>query len=271
MKHKSYDITLSREVLIFLQENTATDGNRFSKLDAYVHLLESVRNFESKFIVSGESMTLRKGQLVTSYSELADQWKWSRSNVKAFIESLVELKALTAERVGKKLLVTLPLLFKGDITPVRLLSPEEQSCLRFILGILSVDEFFIMFDRAMGEMENNLTLCGDTQQDRPLGNRLRRLVDHLVLHASNFAVGTAELHEALEHLFTIECGRDLMLFLSLLSFGSVADINENLGVTIPFQISDDARRNLDIVIAHYSKWLGREVPDAHPSLPPVPD
>ncbi len=272
----SYGITLSREVLTFLQETAPAETNRFSKLDAYVHLLESAADTPSKVIISGEPVALSKGQLVSSFSELAEVWNWHRGNVRLFIQSLENLKALTTERVGKKLIITLPLLFESDSTPVRLVGEEGRGWLRFILGISSVDEFFSLFDKAMNEAETSLAESSSNAgapevSAEVIGNRLRRLLDHLVLHASDFAVGTPELHEALHHLFVVECNCDLMLFLSLLSFGGIANIKEAVGDTAPFQLPDEARNGLQVIVAHYSNWLRQESRPAQPNLPPVPD
>lgn len=272
----SYSITMSRQLLTFLQDSTQVDANRFSKLDAYIHLLESAADSSNEVKISGESVTLSKGQLVSSFSELAEAWNWHRGNVRMFIQSLINFGAVTTERVSRKLIITLPLLFEGEMSPVRLVDREERGLLRFILGISSVDEFFEFFDCAMNEAESSLSEssanAGTPEHTAfAIGNRLRRMLDHLVLHSSNFAAGTPELHEALHHLFAIECNCDLMLFFSLLSFGCIATVMESSGDTAPIQLSDEARNDLRIIVDHYSKWLGHEKSPAKPDVPPSPD
>lgn len=267
----SYDIKMSRQLLTFLQDTEQADANRFTKLDAYIHLLESAADESGEVKISGESMPLSKGQLVTSFSELAEVWNWHRGNVRMFIQSLLDLGALTTERISKKLIITLPILFEGEASPVRLLDREERGLLRFILGIASVDEFFDFFDRAMNEAESSLSESpSDTEIPErsaiAVGNRLRKLLDHLVLHASDFASGTPELHEALHHMFAVECNCDLMLFFSLLSFGGISNIMESTGDTTPVQLSDEARNDLRIIVRHYSKWLGHEKSSAEPDI-----
>lgn len=274
MNKKSYSITMSRQLLTFLQDTASVDANRFSKLDAYIHLLESAADSPIEVRISGESVTLSKGQLVSSFSELAEVWNWHRGNVRMFIQSLINLGAVTTERVSKKLIITLPLLFEGETIPVRLIDREERGLLRFILGISSVDEFFDFFDQAMNEAECSLSEQSDNTEipeHSTIGNRLRKLIDHLVLHASDFSIGTPELHEALHHLFAIECNCDLMLFFSLLSFGGIANIMEASGDKTPIQLSEEARYDLNIIVTHYSKWLGREKSPAEPDIPPSSD
>lgn len=266
---------ISCELLKFLQDTSSVDTNRFSKLDAYIHLLESASESSIEVKISGEPVTLSKGQLVSSFSELAEVWNWHRGNVRMFIQSLINLGAVTTERVSKKLIITLPLLFEGEASPVRLIDREERGLLRFILGISSVDEFFDFFDRAMDEAESSLSEQSDNTEisERStiaIGNRLRKLLDHLVLHASDFAIGSPELHEALHHLFAIECNCDLMLFFSLLSFGGISNIMESSGDNAPIQLSDEARNDLRIIVAHYSKWVGYEKSPTKPGVPPDP-
>lgn len=263
---------MSRQLLTFLQDTSQIDVNRFSKLDAYIHLLESAADSSNEIKISGEPVTLSKGQLVSSFSELAEVWNWHRGNVRMFIQSLINLGAVTTERVSKKLIITLPLLLEGETSPVRLVDSEERGLLRFILGISSIDEFFDFFDWAMNEAESSLSESSShtevsERSNTAVGNRLRKLLDHLVLHASDFAIGTPELHEALHHLFAIECNCDLMLFFSLLSFGGLANIMESSGDKVPIQISEEARNDLSIIVTHYSKWLGREKFPADPDIP----
>ena len=263
-------------MLKFLQDTAQVDANRFSKLDAYIHLLESATDSRVEVKIAGEFVTLSKGQLVSSFSELAEVWNWHRGNVRMFIQSLVNLGAVTTERVSKRLIITLPLLFEGEASPVRLVDREERGLLRFILGISSVDESFDFFDEAMNEAESSLSESSSGAEIPEhmavaIGNRLRKLLDHLVLHASDFASGTPELHEALHHLFAIECNCDLMLFFSLLSFGGIANIMESSGDTTPVQLSDEARNDLRIIVGHYSKWLGHEKYPAEPDVPPCSD
>lgn len=272
----SYNITMSSQLLKFLQDTAQVDANRFSKLDAYIHLLESATDSPIEIRIAGESVTLSKGQFVSSFSELAEVWNWHRGNVRMFIQSLVNLGAVTTERVSKRLIITLPLLFEGEASPVRLVDHEERGLLRFILGISSVDEFFDFFDEAMNEAESSLSESSSGAEIPEhtavaIGNRLRKLLDHLVLHASDFASGTPELHEALHHLFAIECNCDLMLFFSLLSFGGIANIMESSGDNVPIQLSEEARNGLRVIVAHYSEWLGREKSPEASGIPPSSD
>ncbi len=272
----SYNITMSSQLLKFLQDAAQVDAKRFSKLDAYIHLLESASDSSTEVRISGETVTLSTGQLVSSFSELAEVWNWHRGNVRMFIQSLINFGAVTTERVSKKLIITLPLLFEGEVSPVRLINREERGLLRLILGISSVDEFFDFFDLAINEAESSLSeSSADTEiperSNIAIGKRLRKLLDHLVLHASDFAIGSPELHEALHHLFVIECNSDLMLFFSLLSFGGIAGIMESSGDKAPIQLSEEARNDLRIIVAHYSKWLSREKSPAEPDIPPSSD
>lgn len=259
---RPYHITLSRSVLKFLQETSCTDGSRFSRFDAFLHLLDSAAEDVHRTGADKETISTVKGEFVTSYSELSEIWNWHRSQVRVFIQSLAGFGVLTTGRIRKKLLVTLPLHFDGDKVPVRLMDEEERSWLRFVIGMASLDEFLSLFDSAMTETEAGLT---GTDADN-VGERIRHLLDHLMLHAANIHPCGQELDSALRSLFVCECGSDLMSLLSLLSFGGLAILRPAEDKASPFHLSEEAGIHLRTVLKHYSAWLGKEIvpPDTVP-------
>lgn len=261
---RPYHITLSRSMLKFLQETSCTDGSRFSRFDAFLYLLDSAAQDVRRTEADKETIPTVKGEFATSYSELSEIWNWHRSQVREFIQSLIGLEVLTTGRVRKKLLVTLPLHFDGDKVPVRLMDEEERSWLRFVIGMTSLDEFLSLFDSAMTEAEAGLM---GTDADN-VGERIRHLFDHLMLHAANIHPCGQELDSALRSLFIDECGSDLMYLLSLLSFGGLDILRTSEDEASPFHLSDEADKHLRTVLKHYSAWLGKEIvpPDTNPPV-----
>lgn len=254
----NYSVSLSRQVLKFLKESTPSDSDRSAKFDAFVHLLESAAESSGNGTTDGSGTILPKGRFMTSFSELAEIWNWHRGNVRMFMQSLVNLGAITTERAGKRLLVTLPLLFKDDTTPVRLPDEEEQAWLRFILGISTVDEFFSLFDTAMNEAETKLSeIYGDGNDLAAVGERLRRLLDHLLLHAANIPTPGRELHEALGNIFVNECRTDLQLFLAVLSFDGISSLGLPPCDHPLSRLTEQSRNELRLIFEHYSSWVGK--------------
>ncbi|MCM1312833.1 MAG: hypothetical protein NC252_08070 [Roseburia sp.] len=264
---RPYHITLSRSLLIFLQEDSCTDDSRFSRYDAFLYLLDSAAENPRQTEPDRDTVPTVKGEFVTSYSELSEIWNWHRSHVREFIQALAGLDVLTTGRVRKKLLLTLPLHFDGDRVPVRLLDEEQRGWLRFIIGMTSLDEFLSLFDSAMTEAETGLSVTevqGAAADN--IGRRIRHLLDHLMLHAANIHPCGQELDSALRHLFVDECGSDLMSLLSLLSFGGLDILRTSVDEVSPFHLSEAADEHLRTVLKHYSVWPGKEdvPPDTNP-------
>lgn len=94
----NYSVSLSRPVLKFLKESTPSDSDRSAKFDAFVHLLESAAESSGNGTTDGSGTILPKGRFMTSFSELAEIWNWHRGNVRMFMQSLVNLGAITMER-----------------------------------------------------------------------------------------------------------------------------------------------------------------------------
>lgn len=99
-----------------------------------------------------------------------------------------------------------------------------------------------------------------------VGERIRHLLDHLMLHAANIHPCGQELDSALRSLFIDECGSDLMSLLSLLSFGGLDILRTSKDDASPFHLSDEADKHLRTVLKHYSAWLGKKdvLPDMNP-------
>ena len=82
----NYRIIADKELLEFLRSE---EEDRFSKMDALCDLLDKAagENRES-LTYFGTAVTLRKGQFVTTVSNLARQWKWHRATTRSFLDAL---------------------------------------------------------------------------------------------------------------------------------------------------------------------------------------
>ena len=76
----NYRIIADKELLEFLRSD---EEERFSKMDALCDLLDKASG-ESRDSLTyfGTTVTLRKGQFVTTVSNLARQWKWHRATTR---------------------------------------------------------------------------------------------------------------------------------------------------------------------------------------------
>lgn len=82
----NYRIIADKELLEFLRSD---EEERFSKMDALCDLLDKASG-ESRDSLTyfGTTVTLRKGQFVTTVSNLARQWKWHRATTRSFLDAL---------------------------------------------------------------------------------------------------------------------------------------------------------------------------------------
>lgn len=264
----TYSVTLSHEVLRFLQEPEPTPDGRFDKLAAFTWLTDNAALSAKprKVNFRGSEVLLTRGQLATSFSELSETWGWHRNNVRYFLVELERLHALTMERRGKAAVLTLPLLFEGETTAVPLLSPEDTSRMRFVLGMAVWEELVMLFDDAIAGVEETLngSLSSSSQNmnDKDgVGRRLHRLLNHLMLCSTDLFPRQDNVADALRILFIEEAGCDIAVFFSLLSLGGVHVLQ---GIDdeppIPLTLSDNARQLLTKVLGYYTPILHRESP-----------
>lgn len=278
--NKDYRFNVSRELFRFLHEDTSVASDRTTKFDAFVHLLELATLQPKRVTAFGSEFQLVKGQFVTSYSELAEEWNWHRSVVRQFLCTLQEMHALSMDRRGKATLITMPISTAEDARPVRLLTAEEIDWLRFLFGMMSFEEFSELFDIAITGVEESVdALAKQDSSDKEIGHRLQRMIDHLVLHSSDLFPKSEEVADAFRSLFIGECHADLAQFFTVLTLGGLKimdDLNDE--PDIPFSVSEQASRQLDVILRYYTPLMGRTPSHskAAPSssskqAPPVPN
>lgn len=90
-----------------LQECWVWKDDKFSRGQAWVDLLLSANHKDKKMLFEGEVITIQRGQLMTSYSKLANRWKWSRQTVMRFLELLESDSMVTKIRNSKGTLLTI--------------------------------------------------------------------------------------------------------------------------------------------------------------------
>jgi hypothetical protein len=239
----NYQTTLNSDMLHFLQDN-ACDGERYSKLEAFVYLLDSVAEHSGAVAPNG--------QLDTTISELAEAWNWHRTNVRLFLTSLENLGILSMDRQGKSTTVTIAATFGEHEPAVRLLDDEEREWLRFIMGMATLDSCLGLFSGGLDSFEAKLESINDPSA---IGARLRSLVSHLLLNRTNTLQDDDTVDEALRSLFVDDCKLDLTQFLSLLSLGGLAILREDSDDHSVFELNEHLLRKLQTVLNYYTHWI----------------
>lgn len=94
-----------------------SEEREFTKLEAWIDLI-MVANIEDK---DYHGITVRRGDIVTKYSTLANRWKWSRSKVKHFMAECRKKGRVTSKPLPNRLSVHLTICkynyFHGVIEP----------------------------------------------------------------------------------------------------------------------------------------------------------
>lgn len=253
----TFSLTASMELFRFLREDRAEDDGRQSRYGAFVYLLEHASRHPGTVTAFGQQIHLSAGQLVTSYSELAVVWRWSRDNVRSFFLAMAKTGCVSVERRGKATVISIPVCMTGTPALTRLPSREERDRLRFIFGTMSLEELAGMFESVISKTEKDIEkLEADAKHDIEIGRRLHRLVNHLVLHPSGFFPKDDRVADALRCLFIDDCDSDLARFFTLLTIGGLKLIDDRCDNTeFPLSLPDGTMRQLAVVLDYYSPFI----------------
>ena len=250
-------LTANMELFHCLQEDKPEDGGRLSRYSAFVYLLEHANKQPGMVTAFGQEIYLSAGQLVTSYSELAAVWKWSRDNVRNFFLALEKTETVLLERRGKATVISLLVGIAGAPVSARLPTRDERDRLRFIFGAMSLEEMAEMLESVISETERDIDrLESENHNDIGIGRRLFRLVNHLVLHPSGFFPKDDHVADALRCLFIDDCGSDLARFFTLLTIGGLKLVDDRCNNTeFPLSLPDKTMRLLAVVLEYYSPFI----------------
>jgi hypothetical protein len=249
----NYQTTLNSDMLHFLQDTTC-NGERSSKIEAFVYLLDSV--------AENADNAAPNGQLDTTISELAEAWNWNRSNVRLFLTSLERLGVISMNRQGKLTTVSIAASFGEEKPTVRLLDDEEREWLRFIMGMVTLDSCLALFSDGVDSFSDKLEEIHDP---KATGSRLRSLVSHLLLNRTCTLQDDSDVDEALRSLFVDDCKLDLVQFLSLLSLGGLAIIKDLSEEDSICELSEHVLRKLHTVLRYYAPWLEQPIVEGTPN------
>lgn len=78
-------------------QNPVFKNEPFTECQAYLYLVFSVAPKDNTFWKNGKLVTAKKGEIITSYRELADKWLWNKSRVNHFLKRLEMLEVIKME------------------------------------------------------------------------------------------------------------------------------------------------------------------------------
>ena len=90
-----------------IQEHWLWEDKPFSRGQAWIDLILLVNHEDNKALIDGELVEVKRGSKITSLRKLAEQWGWSTTKVKKFLEQLKKDNMIAFESDNKKTLVTI--------------------------------------------------------------------------------------------------------------------------------------------------------------------
>lgn len=257
-EHVNYKIIADKELLEFLRPD---EEEKFSKMDALCDLLDKASGEKrEKLVYFGTALTLRKGQFVTTVSNLARQWKWHRATARGFLDALEDFGLARIDAHKKFFLITMnyTLPETEDLQP-RLMTPEEEHINKWICGYLSLEEMAESAVQFITSTEHLLAMPV-TDKGKGVGERLHKLFSHIILQQTDLFPVNPMLSEALEKMYCEVCHRDLTVLLQLLSSAGlnlIAEQRPELPQHLLPQIPERASESLRQLWEYYAPYFGR--------------
>ena len=90
-----------------IQEHWLWEDKPLSRGQAWIDLILLVNHEDNKALIDGELVEVKRGSKITSLRKLAEQWGWSTTKVKKFLEQLKKDNMIAFESDNKKTLVTI--------------------------------------------------------------------------------------------------------------------------------------------------------------------
>lgn len=90
-----------------IQEHWLWEDKPFSRGQAWIDLILIVNHEDNKTLIDGELKDVKRGSKITSIRKLAEQWGWSTTKVKKFLEQLEKDKMIAYKSDSKKTLVSI--------------------------------------------------------------------------------------------------------------------------------------------------------------------
>ena len=257
-KTTQYRIQIGNDLLAYLHPES---GEKYSKMAAFRNLIEIAIGDKKEFPAIAKP--LPEGQVALTVSGLAKHWNWHRTTVRKFLIALEEADAVkTIGRSGYFILTVACLVPDGENTQTPLMSEEELLLNRWLCGYLTIEELAETLAHFISGTDKLFVseLTGKRSDwQASTGERLHKLVAHIILHRTGIIPADERVNEALERLFSEECGKDLARFLQRLTLAGLRLIEA--GNPREAQATCSGNATADIILRHYLPFITQEKPN----------
>ena len=256
-KTTQYRIQIGNDLLAYLHSES---GEKYSKMAAFRNLIEIAIGDKKEFPAIAKP--LPEGQVALTVSALAKRWNWHRTTVRKFLSTLEEAGAVKViGRSGYFILIIACIVPDDENTQTPLLSEEEMLLNRWLCGYLTIEELvetLAHFITGTDKLFVPETTGKRSDRQTSTGERLHKLVAHLILHRTGIIPTDERVNAALERLFSEECGKDLARFLQRLTLAGLRLIEAENPQEAQASYSGD--ETADIILRHYLPFMTQEKP-----------
>lgn len=257
-KSTRYRIQIGNDLLAYLHPET---GEKYSKMAAFRHLIELAIRDKKEFPAIAKP--LPEGQVALTVSGLAKHWDWHRTTVRKFLSILEEAGAVKVIGRSGYFILTVACIVPDDgSTQTPLLSEEEMLLNRWLCGYLTIEELVETLAHFITGTDK--LFAPEPTGKRPgrqasTGERLHKLIAHTILQRTNLIPADGRVNEALERLFSEECGKDLSHFLQRLTLAGLRLIEA--GNLCKVQATCSGDEITDTILRYYLPFITQKKPD----------
>lgn len=257
-KSTRYRIQIGNDLLAYLHPET---GEKYSKMAAFRHLIESAIGDKKEFPAIAKP--LPEGQVALTVSGLAKHWNWHRTTVRKFLSILEEADAVKVIGRSGYFILTIACIVPDDgSTQTPLLSEEEMLLNRWLCGYLTIEELvetLAHFITGTDKLFAPEPTGKRSDRQASTGERLHKLIAHTILQRTNLIPADERVNEALERLFSEECGKDLARFLQRLTLAGLRLIEAENSCDVQATCSGD--EITDTILRYYIPFITQKEPD----------
>ena len=257
-KATRYRIQIGNDLLAYLHPES---GEKYSKMAAFRNLIEIAIGDKKEFPAIAKP--LPEGQVALTVSGLAKHWNWHRTTVRKFLSILEEAGAVKVIGRSGYFILTVSCIVPDDgSTQTPLLSEEEMLLNRWLCGYLTIEELvetLAHFITGTDKLFASEPTGKRSDRQASTGERLHKLIAHTILQRTNLIPADGRVNEALERLFSEECGKDLARFLQRLTLAGLRLIEAGNPCKVQATCSGD--EITDTILRYYLPFITQKKPD----------
>ncbi len=253
----TYSIKMTRDMLEMLSPK---GSNRFSALEAFTDLTDKSAAGEMKKGMSsgGKEAHRCERQVAVTISGLAKTWNWNREKVRNYLLALEKAGAIKVNIRPKAVIISMDCMdFDTSLSIPRFPTEDERKLNRWICGYMTLEEQTESIMQFVSDTEDFLHGGGTNTGNLKTGERLHKLISHIIVHETDMIPSRQGVLECLEELFNEQCSQDFSLLLLYLLSAGLEGISQECPdipfshCELPLKVTDRLR----IISEYYASYI----------------